>query len=147
VTVQDFKKVGVVGLGLMGHGVAQIAATAGYEVLAIESNEEALKVGMKRVDDSLGKIIAKDVKKGNLTEAEGKAKYEQIMGKFTTSTSINDAKDCDLVIEAIAENMDLKLSFYKNLGTIVKPTAVLASNTSSLAITGTGILDSCGNVY
>lgn len=135
----SFRKVGVVGLGLMGHGVAQVVAQAGFQVIAIESNVNALNTGMKRIEGSLGKVITKDVSKGVITEVQGKEKYNQIMSRLTGTTTLNDAHDCDLIIEAIAENMDLKLNFYKNLGSIVQPDCVFASNTSSLAITNMGL--------
>ena len=67
-SVKEVKKVGVVGLGLMGHGVAQVSAAAGFEVLGIESNEDAMNAGVKRIDESLGKMISKDVKKGKMTK-------------------------------------------------------------------------------
>jgi 3-hydroxyacyl-CoA dehydrogenase len=66
--VKEIKKIGVVGLGLMGHGVAQVSAMAGYEVVGIESNDAALTAGITRIHDSLGKVIGKDVKKGKMTE-------------------------------------------------------------------------------
>ena len=113
---KKYQKVGVVGLGLMGHGIAQITAQAGYQVLAIENNQEALNTGMKRIEGSLTKMISKDVQKGKITEADGKKVQSDTMSRFSTSTNLNDAKDCDLVIEAIAENIDLKVNFYKNLG-------------------------------
>lgn len=68
--VKQIKKIGVVGLGLMGHGVAQVSAMAGYEVVGIESNEAALRAGIKRIQDSLDKVYGKDVKKGKMTEVE-----------------------------------------------------------------------------
>jgi len=136
----SFTKVGVVGLGLMGHGVAQVTAQAGYQVLAIEAQPAALDAGLKRIQGSLSKVIAKDVTKGKYkTEAEGKAEYDKIMSRITTTTDLKDAKDCDLIIEAIAENMDLKVNFYKNLGPIIKKECVFASNTSSLQITNMAI--------
>eukprot|EP00606_Chrysophyceae_sp_TOSAG23-5_P001369 GSChrysophyteH2.ASY1.ANO1.587.1 assembled CDS len=134
----DFKKVGIVGIGgLMGHGVAQVTAAAGYQVLGIESQQSALDAGVKRIDDSLSKVVARNVKKGVYDEAAGAAEKAEIMGRISTSLDINDASSCDLVIEAIPENMDLKLEFYKNLGNIVasNPDCVFASNTSSLQIT------------
>lgn len=66
--VKEIKKIGVVGLGLMGHGVAQVSAMAGYEVVGIESNDAALSAGVTRIHDSLGKVLSKDVKKGKMTE-------------------------------------------------------------------------------
>ena len=134
--LSTFKTVGVVGLGLMGHGVAQVTAQAGYNVLAIEAQPAALDTGLKRIQGSLQKVIAKDVTKGKYkSEAEGKAAYDEIMSRIKTTTDLKEAKDCDLIIEAIAENMDLKINFYKNLGPIIKKECVFASNTSSLQIT------------
>lgn len=135
-TLQQFKKVGVVGLGLMGHGVAQVTAMAGYNVLAVEAKPEALDSGMKRIRGSLEKVISKDVTKGKYTsEADGKKALDSILSKIQTSTKMEDLKDCDLIIEAIAENLDLKLNFYRTLGPLVNKDCVFASNTSSLQIT------------
>lgn len=135
----QFKKVGVVGLGLMGHGVAQVTAAAGYQVLAIEAKPEALAVGMKRIEDSLAKVVARSVKTGKETPEGAKKSYDDIMGRITTSTNVADAADCDLIIEAIIEKEDIKIDFYKKLGPLIKPSCVFASNTSSLAITNMAI--------
>lgn len=139
VVVPEFKKVGVVGLGLMGHGVAQVVAQAGYDVLAIESNADALSRGVKRIEGSLSKVVSKDVSKGKISEADGKKYYDSVMSRISSTTSLEQAADCDLIVEAILENMDLKLDFYTRLGKIAKPNAVFASNTSSLAITNMGL--------
>jgi len=131
-----FKNVGVIGLGLMGHGVAQVAAMAGYNVVGIEMQQGALDTGMKRIESSLGKMVARNVSKGIYDQAKGDKEYKDIMARITASTDINAVKNCDLIIEAIAENMDLKLGFYKNLATVVtNVNCVFASNTSSLQIT------------
>ena len=136
----SIKTVGVVGLGLMGHGVAQITAQTGYAVVAIELQSTALDTGLKRIQGSLNKVISKDVTKGKYkNEAEGKAAYDEIMSRIKTTTDLKDAYNCDLIIEAIAENMDLKINFYKNLGTIIKKDCIFASNTSSLQITNMAI--------
>ena len=133
----DFKKVGIVGIGgLMGHGVAQVTAQAGYEVLGIESQQSALDAGVARIEASLGKVIKRNVSKGIYDEAAGEKMRSEVMGRISTSLDLADANDCDLIIEAIPENMDLKLGFYSNLGNIVtNPDAIFASNTSSLQIT------------
>jgi 3-hydroxyacyl-CoA dehydrogenase len=133
--VKEIKKIGVVGLGLMGHGVAQVSAMAGYEVVGIESNDAALTAGVSRIHESLGKVLGKDVKKGKMTEAEANTKKSEVLDRMVFTTSIDDAHDCDLVIEAIVERMDVKLDFYKNLADKIKPDAIFASNTSSLQIT------------
>lgn len=131
----DIKKVGVVGLGLMGHGIAQITAQAGYSVLAVEAQDAALKAGMGRIEGSLMKMLEKDAAKGNIKATEVKSKHDQVMSRISTTTSLADAKDCDLIIEAIVEKMDVKVSFYKSLGPLIKPECIFASNTSSLPIT------------
>lgn len=133
--VKEIKKIGVVGLGLMGHGVAQVSAMAGYEVVGIESNEGALTTGVKRISDSLDKVIAKEVKKGKITQEEAEAKQADVLSRMIFSTNLEDARDCDLIVEAIVERMDIKLDFYKNLSGLIKPDAIFASNTSSLQIT------------
>jgi NADPH-dependent 2,4-dienoyl-CoA reductase/sulfur reductase-like enzyme len=157
----EIKKVGVVGLGLMGHGIAQIAAQSGYNVLAIEAQDAALKTGVGRIEGSLMKMLEKEAAKGKITAAEVKPKYDQVMSRISTTTSLADARDCDLIIEAIVEKKDVKDAFYKSLGPLIKPEvravllvcrdktiirltcsssrsclqAVFASNTSSLPIT------------
>ena len=120
----------------MGHGVAQIVAQAGFEVVVVETDHVYLDKGFQRIENSLQKFIAKDVLKGKITDAEGKLQYETVMKRITKTTDLSNIASCDLIIEAIAENMDLKVSFYKNLGTIAKPSTIFASNTSSLPITG-----------
>jgi len=133
--VKEIKKIGVVGLGLMGHGVAQVSAMAGYDVVGIESNDVALTAGVTRIHESLSKLTAKDVKKGTITERQAEEKVSEILSRITFSTSTHEARDCDLIIEAIVEKMDVKLPFYKDLGSKIKPDAIFASNTSSLQIT------------
>jgi 3-hydroxyacyl-CoA dehydrogenase len=134
-TVKEIKKVGIVGLGLMGHGVAQVSAQAGYEIVGIESNSNALTVGSQRIESSLKKMIAKDLKNKKITEEEGNQTFGETMERIRFTTDIADAYDCDLIIEAIVENMDVKLKFYKDLANQIKPDAIFASNTSSLQIT------------
>ncbi|CAE7719106.1 hbd, partial [Symbiodinium microadriaticum] len=119
----------------MGHGVAQVAAQAGYNVVALESNSEALDKGDKRIEESLKKMIAKDVKKGKVTDDEGKTNFAEVMSRIVLTTDIAKAHNCDLIIEAIVENMDVKLDFYKHLADKIKSDAIFASNTSSLQVT------------
>ncbi|KAJ0409492.1 hypothetical protein P43SY_002382 [Pythium insidiosum] len=130
----EFKKVGMVGLGLMGHGIAQTAAQAGFQVVALDMNQKGLDAGMKRIESSLSKIQARNVKKGSITEEQAQQAVQETLGRITPTTNTEDLADCDLVIEAIIENVDIKKDFYAKLGAIVKPSAVFASNTSSLAI-------------
>lgn len=128
------KKVGMVGLGLMGHGIAQAAATAGYEVVAMDMKKNAVEDGIKKIDQSVAKVFGKMVKKDKLSSSEAEDKKVQVMSRIYGTTEMNDLKDCDLVIEAIIENVDIKTDFYKKLGSLVKKDGILASNTSSLPI-------------
>jgi 3-hydroxyacyl-CoA dehydrogenase len=137
-SAKEIKKVAVVGLGLMGHGVAQISAQSGYEVVAVENNASALEIGNKRIKDSLSKVVARNMKKGSMSADEGEAYTAEVLGRITSTTKLGDVADCDLVVEAIAENVDLKLGFYKELGGILKEGGIAASNTSSLQITPMG---------
>jgi 3-hydroxyacyl-CoA dehydrogenase len=123
----------------MGHGVAQTVAQAGYEVVAVESSNQILDTGMKRINDSLQKIIAKDVAKGKYaSEAQGKEAFAKVMSKIKPSVNLSDLQSCDLIVEAIAENMSLKVKFYESLADSMasSPETIFASNTSSLPITG-----------
>jgi 3-hydroxyacyl-CoA dehydrogenase len=144
----EFKHVGVVGLGLMGHGIAQTIAQKGIKVTAVESKPEALKTGMGRIQGSLSKIVAKEVKAGKIaSEAEGKSKLDQTMSLITPTTNLDDVKDCDLIIEAIIEIEQIKIDFYKHLGKISRPDAVFASNTSSLPITNMAVASGRPNQF
>lgn len=130
----EIKKVGMVGLGLMGHGIAQTAAQAGFQVVALDMNQQGLDAGMKRIEGSLAKLVGRSVKKGTLTEEAAKTQIADTLARITPTTDQQDLADCDLVIEAIIENVNVKKDFYANLGQLVKPSAIFASNTSSLAI-------------
>lgn len=131
----SIRTVGVVGLGLMGHGIAQIAAQANYRVVAVETTPQALDIGIQRIRGSLEKLTARDIKKGTLTVEAAAAQNAKVLGNLTSSTSMTDVASCDLIVEAIAENMQLKLDFYTKLGALAKPESIFASNTSSLPIT------------
>lgn len=120
------KKVGVMGCGLMGGGIAQVAAQHGFETLVGEVNEDLLGRGIGRIQSFLGK----DIEKGKLSHEEGEATLKRLKG----TTNLQDFADCDLVIEAIIENMDEKRKLFSALDTICKPETIFASNTSSLTI-------------
>ncbi len=126
----EIKKVGICGCGLMGSGIAEVASKAGMKVVIREVNDDFLKKGMGRIEKSLSKAV----EKGKLDEAGKKAVLDNISG----TTEIDDLKDCDIVCEAIVENLNTKLELYKHLDTIVKKEAIFASNTSSLSITEMG---------
>jgi 3-hydroxybutyryl-CoA dehydrogenase len=121
------QKVGVLGCGLMGSGIAQVAAQAGYETIVREVEQKYLDKGLAGIDKSLGKFV----EKGKMQAADKDA----CMGRLKGSTKLEDLADCDIVIEAIIENAELKRETYAALDKIVKPTALFASNTSSLTIT------------
>ena len=123
----EIKKVGVVGCGLMGSGIAQVCAQSGYQVVVSEINEELLNKGLKIID----KTLAKSVEKGKLTEQDKAA----IQGRLKGTTNVEDFADCDLVVEAAVENMDLKKKIFADLERICPPHAVLATNTSCLSVT------------
>jgi 3-hydroxybutyryl-CoA dehydrogenase len=123
----EVKLIGVVGMGLMGSGIVEACARAGFEVIAREINDELLERGLGHIRASL----ERGVKKGKLAQAEMGAALARVRG----TTSLADFKDCDLVIEAAVENMPLKKTIFTELDAITRPDAILASNTSSLSIT------------
>jgi 3-hydroxybutyryl-CoA dehydrogenase len=123
----EIRKVGVVGCGLMGSGIAQVASMAGFSTVVRDVSEELLQKGRGIIEKSLGKLA----EKGQIT-AELKS---STLGRLKPSTKLDDFADCDLVIEAIIENLDRKRELFSQLDKIVKPEAIFASNTSSLSIT------------
>ena len=123
----QIKKVGVLGCGLMGSGIAQVAAQAGYDTVVREVEQQFVDRGFKGIEKSLGKFV----EKGTMTAADRDA----CIGRMKGTTSLDDLADCDIVIEAIIENAQLKKDTYAQLDKIVKPEAIFASNTSSLTIT------------
>jgi len=125
--INNVKAIGVVGCGLMGAGIVEICARTGYNVVAREINQELLQKGLGRVKGSM----AKGVEKGKLSQADMDAALARIKGTL----SLADFKDCDLVIEAAIENMQLKRTIFTELDSICRSDVILASNTSSLCIT------------
>ena len=121
------KKVGVLGCGLMGSGIAQTCAQAGYDVVVREVEQQFLDKGFKGIEKSLGRFV----EKGTMSAADRDACVSRMKG----TTSLDDLADCDIVIEAIIENAELKRETYAQLDKVVKPEALFASNTSSLTIT------------
>ncbi len=121
------QKVGVLGCGLMGSGIAQVAATAGFPTIVKEVADEFLKNGLAGIDKSLGRFV----EKGTLSVDD----RAQTMARLRGTTKFEDLADCDIVIEAITENLDVKRETYATLDKTVQPTAIFASNTSSLVIT------------
>jgi 3-hydroxybutyryl-CoA dehydrogenase len=113
----EIKKVGVCGCGLMGSGIAQVAATAGYEVVVLEAVQAALDKGMAGIKKSLDKFV----EKGSL-KAEDR---DATLKRLTTTTKVGDLKDCDLVIEAIVENMPAKRELFATLDALLAPHAII----------------------
>lgn len=122
----EIKNVLVMGSGVMGSGIAQVAAQAGYKVTIEDISEEYIQKGVASIDRSL----SRGVKKGSISEQD----KVNIMSRLSTATDLSSASDADLVIEAIPESLELKLSAFKELDSICQEHTILASNTSSLAI-------------
>ncbi len=123
----QIKKVGVVGCGLMGSGIAQVCAEAGYEVLVREVARDLLDKGLKKIDG----FLQKGVEKGKLT-AERKA---EVMGRLKGTTQVEDLGGCDLVIEVVTENLAVKRELFQALDKVCGKDTIYASNTSSLSVT------------
>jgi len=124
---QGIQKVGVLGCGLMGSGIAQVIASAGYSTTVREVAEDFLKKGMAGIEKSLGKFV----EKGTLTAQQ----RTETLGRLKATTNFDDLADCDIVIEAITENLQTKRETFSALDKVVKSSAIFASNTSSLVIT------------
>jgi 3-hydroxybutyryl-CoA dehydrogenase len=123
----DIKTVGVVGAGLMGSGIVEQAARSGYCVVMREVDDGALSAGGARIDKSLARAI----ERGKITTQEREAVLDRIVG----TTDLDQMADCDLVVEAIVENLDMKKDVFRELDRITSREAILASNTSSVSIT------------
>jgi 3-hydroxybutyryl-CoA dehydrogenase len=122
----EITKVGVLGCGLMGSGIAQVSATAGFEVIVLEVEQKFLDKGFAAIEKSLAKFA----EKGNLKESP-----ETVRRRLKGTTKKQDLADCDIVIEAIIENLHEKREMYASLDPIVKKEGIFASNTSSISIT------------
>lgn len=122
----EITKVGVAGCGLMGHGITQVSAEAGYDVVVTESSQDRLDAGIAKITKQLGRAV----EKGKIEQSAA----DEILGRIHPTLDLNDFADCDLVIEAITENLDLKLELWKQLDEIVKDEAYFATNTSSLPV-------------
>lgn len=123
----SISKVMIIGSGQMGSGIAQVFAQSGFTVYLNDIKEEFVQRGI----DNITKQLARSVEKGRMSEEE----KGKILGNLIPSTSYEDAKNVQLVIEAATENRDIKLSIFKQLDEITAPETILASNTSSLSIT------------
>ena len=127
----DIKKVGVLGCGLMGSGIAQVAATAGFDVVVLEQDQKFLDKGFAGIEKSLSRLVERGPEKGGLT-AEQKT---QAQSRLKGTTNMQDLADRDIVIEAIIENVEEKRKTYAQLDAVVKKDAIFATNTSSISVT------------
>src|SRR5437667_12884548 len=125
----EIRKIGVLGCGLMGSGIAQVSATAGLDVTVLEAEQKFLDKGFAGIEKSLAKLAEKPADKGGLKEAPA-----AIRARLQGTTRKEDLADCDLVIEAVIENLDEKRRMYAALDGIGKEDAHFGRNTSSLSI-------------
>jgi 3-hydroxybutyryl-CoA dehydrogenase len=123
----DIKKLGVVGAGAMGNGIAQVAAQIGCEVVMRDIKDEFVERGMKSID----RFLSRSVEKGKLEAGEKDA----ILGRIKGTTDMSQLKDMDFVIEVVIEDLELKKSVFKELDELCRPEVIIASNTSSMSIT------------
>ncbi len=126
----EIKNVMVIGAGQMGNGIAQVFAQAGYSVYLNDIKEEFVQKGLANIDKNLDRLV----KKEKISEAD----KAEIVGRITASTSYEDAKECQLVVEAAIENPTIKFEIFKQLDAITSEDTILASNTSSISITSIG---------
>ena len=119
-------KIAVIGAGQMGNGIAQVAASAGYEVLMIDIKEEYVDRGMATIQKSLSKLVSKE----RISQLDA----DEALARISTTTDRGECADVDLVVEAVPGILDLKISIFSELDEICKPECILASNTSSISI-------------
>ena len=122
----EISKVGVLGCGLMGHGIAQICAGAGWDVVVREVSEDKLDAGLGKIEKQLGRAV----EKGKVEQGDAEA----VRGRIRGTLDYGDLAECDLVIEAIVEDLDAKLEMWREVDGIVKDDAFFATNTSSLSV-------------
>jgi len=123
---KQISKVGIVGSGTMGSGIAQLVSASGYRVVLIDLNDELLKKAVSRINKNLSRLVEKE-------KIEEEVK-EQIISRIKTSTKLDELGNCDLVIEAVSENINIKKQLFEKLDTILKKGCIIASNTSTLPI-------------
>eukprot|EP00992_Anisonema_acinus_P015451 TRINITY_DN9756_c0_g1_i1.p1 TRINITY_DN9756_c0_g1~~TRINITY_DN9756_c0_g1_i1.p1 ORF type:complete len:310 (+),score=77.33 TRINITY_DN9756_c0_g1_i1:62-991(+) len=133
------KQVGIVGMGLMGHGIAQMAAASGFSVVAVDIDKAQLEKGISAINKSVQKLAEKDVQKGKLDKAAAEKFVAEVTGRISSGSDISAVAQCDLIVEAIVENLEIKKKFFAELGALAKPEAIIASNTSSFPITQLGV--------
>lgn len=123
----DIQKIGVIGAGQMGAGIAHVAATSGYEVTLVDVSDVAIEKGLHTISRSMDRQVSKGV--------FGDAQKNRFLESIQTAISVNDIENCDLVIEAASENESVKASIFKDICKVLKEEAYIASNTSSISIT------------
>ena len=130
-TIDDIKTIGVVGAGQMGRGIAQVCAVSGWKVLLVDVSEEALRDAAKRIGEGVKKAVEKGVLRGDQAGA--------VMALIRPIRSLKQLGDAQLVIEAVPEDLLMKQELFAQLGDLCEPSAVLASNTSSISIASLGM--------
>ncbi|MFC2023091.1 3-hydroxyacyl-CoA dehydrogenase family protein [Chloroflexota bacterium] len=123
----EIKTVGVLGVGVMGHGIVQVAAQNGYDVIAVDVSDEIVQKGLKEIDGNLDRMVTKE----KITQADKDA----TMGRIKPTADISALAKTDYVVEAIFEDMELKRKNFQELDQLTRPEVVLSSNTSTLSIT------------
>src|SRR5215475_972387 len=127
----EIKQVGVLGCGLMGSGIAQVAAMAGFDVTVLEVEQKFIDKGFAGIEKSLAKFAERPPEKGGITARQKEAARARLKG----TTNKQDLAGCDIIVEAIIENVEEKKKMYTSLDPIVKKDAIFASNTSSISVT------------
>ncbi|MGD2115077.1 MAG: 3-hydroxybutyryl-CoA dehydrogenase [Acidobacteriota bacterium] len=125
--MSDIQKVGVVGAGTMGHGIAQVAAFSGLDVTLVDVSEEALAKGLARIEKGLGRLVEKEKISADDRDAA--------LGRIASSGELSDLAGAELVVEAVVERLDVKRKVLTELDGILGPDAILATNTSSISVT------------
>src|SRR5436309_5916940 len=122
----EIKKVGVLGCGLMGSGIAQVSATAGFDVTVLEVEQKFLDKGFAGIEKSLAKFAERPPEKGGITAQQ----KDETRARLKGTTNKQELADCDIIVEAVIENLEEKKKMYSALDAIVKKDAIFASNTS-----------------
>ncbi len=135
----QIKKVGVIGCGLMGHGIAQVAATGGCDVVVVETEQKFLDTGLGRIDKSLAKLAEKAKEKGGSFDAA------PVRARIKGSLDRKSVADCDLVVEAIVENLEIKNQLFAELGKVCKPSTIFAAGIVTVAMSSAPLPDPHGS--
>ncbi|CUU09986.1 3-hydroxyacyl-CoA dehydrogenase, NAD binding domain [Candidatus Kryptobacter tengchongensis] len=125
--LQRIKNVAIIGVGVMGRGIAQAIAQAGFDVIAVEKDDESLNNAKEKLEEALDY----EIQRWAMTKSEKKS----ILSRIEWTTNIEDVKECELVIEAVDEDFDLKKAIFKRLDEICPPHTIFVSNTSTLSLT------------